>query len=321
MTLRLAFVLLLFNAPLLAESQDLGARWSAYAQGLAAQGRHSDAGPAFDKALQFSPRDAAILRARGHWRWSQGLRDEALADLRASFDADPSQAALRAWLDKADPQPAGGQEDAAAEALGEALTLLESRDFEGVLQLQAQAPPASVTWLRLRSEALYGLGRFDESAQALGQALALAPADAGLQRLDQRYHHPGLSSDQGGGPILPPLLRSMVLPGWGQAYNGQKRKAWLTAAVTLGLLGATAYTYAATDQALAEYRSLPAGAAQSQFDEAFGRADGMAVLNQVFGVAFYSAYAWNLFDAAAGARPLHAPGAQGLRITLLASNF
>lgn len=302
-------------------AEDLGARWAAYAQGLAQQGRQAEAGPAFDKALSFKPGDAGILRARGQWRWSQGRRDAALEDLRASLQADPSQAALRAWLDKAAPpaSPVAGEAD--EEALSEAQALLEGRDFEGVLALQAQPGREAAVWLRLRSEALYGLGRFAESGQALDQALAQAPGDAGLQRLGAQYHHPGLAPDSGGGPILPPLWRSLVLPGWGQAYNGQKRKAWITGALTLGLLGATLYTYSATDQALAEYRALGPTATQSQFDDAFGRADGLAVLNQAFGVAFYSAYAWNAFDAAAGARPAPAPAGAGLRLTLLALRY
>lgn len=311
---------------------DLGRRWKVYAQGLASQGRQGEAGPAFDKALQFLPGDAQVLRARGQWHWAQGQRDLAFQDLRASLAADPSQSALQAWLATATggapatiSTPAAVTADTDdADALENAQALLESRDFAGALAAEAASTqqPRSADWLRLRSEAYYGLGRFDEAQRALAQARALSPQDAALQRLDQQYYHPGLASDQGGGPILPPLWRSALLPGWGQAYNGQTRKAWIMGVLTVGLLAATAYTYVATDQAIADYHALDAQATASDFDSTFGRADGMATLNQALGISFYTAYAYNLFDAGANARPGSPAKIQaGLRLPVLALNF
>ncbi len=322
----LLVLFLIFSAPLAAAEgpADLARRWMVYGQGLAAQGKQAEAGAAFDKALQLQPGDAALLRARGQWHWSQGLREQALSDLRGSLQADPSQAALKAWLERsqapAAAPSAGPQDD---EALAEAQALLESRDFAGVLELQqgqGEAAQGSAAWLRLRSEALYGMERFEESAQALQAARALEPEDPALARLAERYHHGGLASDKGGGPILPPLWRSALLPGWGQAYNGQKRKGWALGVITVGLFAATAYTYVATDQALADYRGLGPQASAGDFDAAFARADGLAALNQALGISFYAAYAYNLFDAAAGARPPAAPQA-GLRLPLLALSF
>jgi tetratricopeptide (TPR) repeat protein len=308
---------------------DLGRRWMVYAQGLAGQGRHAEAGPAYDKALQLLPGDAAILRSRGQWRWQQGQREEALQDLRASLLADPSQAELAAWLKaQEDPSPSGATAGARAsepdeERFSEAQALLEGRDFQAVLQLYREAAPVSGQdpgWQRLRAEAHYGEGRFDEARQALGEARRLAPDDAALTGLEQRYYHGALASDQGGGAVWPPLWRSALLPGWGQAYNGQKRKAWVTGLVTVGLFVGTALTYVMADQALADYRALGANASAGDFDAAFGRADGMVLLNQAVGISFYAAYAYNLFDAGAQARPA-ATQALGPRVQVLALRF
>jgi tetratricopeptide (TPR) repeat protein len=326
----LLLVLLLGRVASAADAGDLGRRWAVYGQGLAAQGRGAEAEQAFEKALNLAPGDAAVLRARGQWRWTQGRKDEALADLRGSLAADPSQTALADWLAKA-AGPAAAPVQAApapavddSEALEEARANLESRDFGAVLDAVAEAGAAakrSADWQRLKAEALYGSARFDEARQALALARQAAPEDAALKALESRYFHDGLAPDQGGGSPWGSLARSAVLPGWGQARNGERRKALWVGTITLGLLAGTVATYVAADQALADYRALGPGTPASDFDAAFGRADGMAVLNQVLGISFYSAYAYNLFDAASHARPAVAAQAGGLKVTLLAAHF
>jgi hypothetical protein len=147
--------------------------------------------------------------------------------------------------------------------------------------------------------------------------------DTGLKRLQETYFHDGLQEDRGGGSPWGSLLRSAVLPGWGQVHNGQPRKGFTVGVLTLGLLAATAVTYVSADQAAADYRALGPGTSAGDFDAAFSRADGMALTNQAFGICFYSVYAFNLFDAAVQARPAPkpAPAAAGPRVTLLALSF
>lgn len=325
---RLFLVTLLFLPPFAAKAQEdgiaLARRWMVYAQGLASQGRHAEAGPAFEKALQMSPGDAAVLQARGRWHWEQGRREEGLRDLQASLQADPSQANLAAWLARQTGASDSGGPAAQEELLGDAQALLEGREFAPALKLYAQAQPqaaASAAWQRLRAEALYGRGDFDAARAALAEARRLDPLDPELARLEQRYFHAGLASDGGGGRALPPLLRSAVLPGWGQAHNGQKRKAWALGGLCLGLLAGTVATYMAADQALAHYRGLDGSASAADFDAAFSRADGLVLANQALGLAFYAAYIYNLLDAGAHARPAPAAQALGPRVPVLALRF
>jgi hypothetical protein len=92
--------------------------------------------------------------------------------------------------------------------------------------------------------------------------------------------------------------------------------------ITVGLFAATVATYVATDQAIARYRGLGPNA---DFNAAFSEADDLAIANEVVGISFYAAYAWNIFDAGTHvpAPPAPAQAAQGppASLTLVAWKF
>ena len=50
-----------------------------------------------------------------------------------------------------------------------------------------------------------------------------------------------------------PAWRSALVPGWGQAYNGDEAKAWWLGGSTWVLLGGVAVTYVEGEQALHDY--------------------------------------------------------------------
>lgn len=330
--MRSLLLFLLFTpAGMRAESPaELGQRWVLYGQAQAAQGKLDEAGQSLDKAIALDP-SAAAFEARGRLRWKLGRLAEAKADLRQAVTLDPGRSALAAWL-AAQEAPAGSAVAAAgatdgSEDLQEAQALLDGGDAAAALPLfdkgvaQAQAPAGA--WALGQVQSLYALGRFGEARQALAKVRKQDPADAALKRLDERYFHDGLDEDRGGGSPWGALLRSAVLPGWGQVYNGQRRKGFTVGVLALGLLAATAVTYVAADQAVADYRALGSGTPAGDFDAAFSRADGLALANQALGISFYAVYAYNLFDAAAQARPApaSAPASAGPRLTLLTMSF
>jgi len=329
----LCLSLLLAASALHAETgPELGRRWQAFGQGLAAQGKLTGAAQAFDKAIALDPVSAAAFEARGRFRFKLGRMPEANADLKQAVTLDPSRTALAAWLATQE-APAAAPADAAAskvdhsEDLLEAQTLLDGGDAAAALPLFEKgslqgATPSSV-WGLGRVQALYALGRFNEARVVLAQARAKDPTETVLKRLDERYFHAGLDEDRGGGSPWGAMLRSLVLPGWGQVFNGQRRKGFTVGVLTLGLLGATVVTYVAADQALNDYRALGAGTSAADFDTAFSRADGMALTNQALGISFYTLYAYNILDAAAQARPapVDTRNAAAARVTLLAMSF
>jgi tetratricopeptide (TPR) repeat protein len=223
--------------------------------------------------------------------------------------------------------PSQAEEDR-EERLSSAEAALEGRDLEQALSLfkegAAEAPNQAV-WLRGEAETLYAQGHFEEARAALDQALSLTPDDPELKRMHDRFYPSNLDTEHAGGSPWGAMLRSMVLPGWGQFYNGQSTKGKLVCAVTLGLLAATAVTYIETDSAIAHYRSLGPSSSQSDFDSSYNTAYDYAVANDILGVCFYSAYAWNVFDAATHAVPPPAPAQSAIprkpQLTLLAWQF
>lgn len=320
----------IFAGSLKAAAPDaLGAPWLVYGNGLAAQNRLDEAVTAYGQGIAAAPDDAALYSARGSALWRLNRRPQALDDLRRSLVLDPSQSALAVWMGQVGaPTPAAApSQDDLEDQLSTAQGDLESRKLDQALSLfrsGALAAPNDTAWLMGEAETFYAEGRFDEARAVLAKARVQAPDDPDLKRLQDRYFPSGLDTDQSQGSVWGALWRSALVPGWGQAYNHQMGKAWTVGIVTLGLLAATAATYVATDSAIAHYRALGPG---SDFNAAFSEADDLAIANEVVGLSFYSAYAWNIFDAGTHV-PAAAPPAQAAlprpgsaRLTLLAWQF
>jgi tetratricopeptide (TPR) repeat protein len=312
-----------------AAPDDLGTPWLVYGNGLAVQTRLEEAVTAYGQGIAAAPNDAALYSARGSALWRLNRRQQALDDLRRSLVLDPSQAALAAWIGQVTGQApaAAPSQDDLEDQLSTAQGDLESRKLDqalGLFRSGALAAPNDAAWLKGEAETLYAEGRFDEARAVLAKARVLAPNDPDLKRLQDRYFPSGLDADESRGSVWGALWRSALVPGWGQAYNHQKGKAWTVGIVTLGLLAATVATYVATDSAIAHYRSLGPG---SDFNAAFSEADDLAIANEVVGISFYTAYAWNVFDAGthvpASATPAQAalPQPGSARLTLLAWQF
>ena len=95
-----------------------------------------------------------------------------------------------------------------------------------------------------------------------------------------------------------PLWRSALLPGWGQAYNGQTHKAWLLGGATWASFAGVAGTYFLGSQADANYEAATnASDAVNRYQTAYN----YYVANQVFYVVFGLLYTSNILDAALNA--------------------
>jgi hypothetical protein len=101
-----------------------------------------------------------------------------------------------------------------------------------------------------------------------------------------------------------PAWRSALLPGWGQAYNGDEARAWWLGGTTWGLLGGVAVTYAEGIQALHDY---DAATSPQQATDRFNSADQWAQANEILYGLFATAYVVTLVDAGLHAKTTSAP--------------
>ncbi len=95
--------------------------------------------------------------------------------------------------------------------------------------------------------------------------------------------------------------RSAILPGWGQAHNGQTRKAWLLGGLTLGLLAGEYATYSAGNAVRDQYLGL---SGQADYDTPYQSWQAYSDANHFLYIAMTAAYIYTVVDAAANA---HAP--------------
>jgi tetratricopeptide (TPR) repeat protein len=323
----LAFVFLFaasFSRPAAAAEASLGRRWMTYGNGLYTQNQFTEALAAYDKGLVAEPGLAALHQGRGNALLKLDRQAEALQAYEKSLALNPANDGLAQYLAQLKAAGAGAPSADAAQEAGEALlegrSLLDERRFDEAVKFYG-APPAGLgnqsAWLQGRAEALYGAGQVQQSRAVMQQALKQDPNNHEAKQWLERYLDPEALNEAGGGSAWPPLWRSALLPGWGQAYNGQKDKALTMGAVTLGLLAGTIGTYMAAGSAYDDYQKLGAGTSAADFDTAFARADSLALANQIVGVLFYSAYAYNLFDAGTQARgPIKAALRPGGAVTL-----
>lgn len=132
---------------------------------------------------------------------------------------------------------------------------------------------------------------------------------------------PAPAAQTQGGDWFQPLWRSAILPGWGQAYNGQAGKGYAYGAANLALLAGEVLSFAVGDAAKTEYLQLKAPG--SDFDGPYNTWSNMATVNHLCFWGMGAAYAFNLVDAVMNScRPkLAAAAKQDLELALVPGGF
>jgi tetratricopeptide (TPR) repeat protein len=291
-------------------------------------------------AAQAVTPEAAQLTVQADSLLQQKLYDQALALYGQSLRLDSGQAG--AYLGVGDCYLAKGDRDSAKKYYDYALQLDPANSLvQGRLaQLQASSAPESLEaaqrFYRARSfaEALSGyqaalaadpqnprlyqsvgncqMALHDTAAALVSykKSLDLDPSNTGLADLVQGLED-GLSAGEGGGvsagETFAPVWRSAIVPGWGQAYNGQKGKAWLLGGLTLGLWAGEFATYSAGNSARDQYLGL---SGKADYDTPYQAWQSLSDANHFFYIAMTAAYLYTMVDAGANARA-H-PAALGL---------
>lgn len=117
-----------------------------------------------------------------------------------------------------------------------------------------------------------------------------------------------------------PLWRSAILPGWGQAYNGQNGKAYAVGAANMALLVGEVGSFLVGDSARQQYLGLKDPG--SDFDGLYGTWESMAAVNHACFWGMSAAYAFNLVDAVmSSGQPRPTAARQGLELSLVPGGF
>ena len=178
--------------------------------------------------------------------------------------------------------------------------------------------PNNSSIFAMLGDAYYGLGLAASSRKAYQKSLALEKDQPRIVSFISSHLPPEVADDSvassGDVDHFAPLWRSLIIPGWGQAYNGNGSKGLAFGLTTFALLGTAYATYQAADSSYSDYANLGPGTSEGDFNTAYDKVQKMATLNHVFTVLFYAAYVYNLGDAATGARPQGSSRAE-LRLT------
>lgn len=110
------------------------------------------------------------------------------------------------------------------------------------------------------------------------------------------------------------VLRSAILPGWGQMRAGHPTRAWVVGGSTVALFAGGWGSYFVGEGAAKQYLDLPQGTSQERFDQAFGQWETWATVNHSLVGLFGGMYIYNLIDAYLAARPMGNTGNAGLRV-------
>ncbi len=141
--------------------------WNERGNALMSLGRAAEALPCFDKAIELGLEEAGVRHRRGLSLRALGRLDEAAAAFREAVDRDPSLNAAWYFL---------GAVRKAQERDDEALAC-----FDRVLEQERDDQRAVFLSWRHKGECLARLGRREEAARALDEALAREPRDAQAQ--------------------------------------------------------------------------------------------------------------------------------------------
>jgi tetratricopeptide (TPR) repeat protein len=169
------------------------------------------------------------------------------------------------------------------------------------------------------------LGQKERALPYFKYSLFLNPANAALAATlapptASAAPAPAAQTAPQGGDWFQPLWRSAILPGWGQAYNGQAGKGYFLGGANLALLVGEVASFMVGDAAKQQYLGVQTG---GDFDTPYNTWSNMAAVNHLCFWGMGAAYAFNLVDAVmnSGRPKLAAAAEQDLEVALVPGGF
>jgi tetratricopeptide (TPR) repeat protein len=315
LAISLFFASLWMTAPLRAADAALATKWVAYGQKLYAAQQYDPAITAFSTAARANSSDAAAWKGLGNAYYAKRDYPNALKYYKYSLQLNPSDVNLATFTQKLTAATARPGSAAPSDAMGLAGRYYAAHQYDyAIYQYNAALAtnPNNAAAYQGLGNCYYAKGDKPHAVQAYQRALALNPNNAGLKSFLARYAPDaatasGVQVASGPKDWTQPLWRSAVLPGWGQAYNGETTKGWIIGGITLGALAGAVGTYVVGSAARSTYEGLTAP--NADYDTPYNTWNNMASLNHIFALTFLAAYSFNLVDAILDAKPAtHAIG-------------
>jgi len=304
--------------------------WVARGQQAYAAGQLDQAITDFSSAAQADRGNAAAWSGLGNSFYAKHDYASALKYYRFALQLHPGDNQLAAFVQHLADLTL--KTDAAANApAAQAARLSASGNYDqAVVQYKAAiaANPNNAKAYQGLGNAYYALKQKPEAVAAYRRCLEIAPDNAALKSFLARYapddaRAEGVQVATSPADWTQPAWRSALLPGWGQAFNGDTGKGWVIGGLTVAALIGTIATYAAGDAARTDYNTYGSGVSQSKFDSAYNTWNSMANYNNALALATLALYTFNIADAIMEAKPVTqavglAPGEEpALRLGLL----
>jgi tetratricopeptide (TPR) repeat protein len=257
----------------------------------------------FSASLKLDNRQATVYQAVGNCYFAKADKAHALQYYKYAYQLNPSNAALGQFI----AGMGGSAAPAAADPLQAAHQLYRAQRYSEALQayqaVAAQQPGNAKVYQSI-GNSYYAMQDKPNALAAYQKSLQLDPSNAALAAFVAKMGGgTALASSGGDGDWFQPMWRSAILPGWGQAYNGEKGKGYVLGAVTLGLLAGEVATFVVGDAARQQYLGLTDP--KADYDTPYATWESMANLNHIFFWSMTAAYAYTVVDAMMGSHKTH----------------
>jgi tetratricopeptide (TPR) repeat protein len=272
------------------------AQWYVAGNRYYAQKQYDQAIQYFSQSLKLDPRQAAAYQMLGNCFYAKGNMGGALQYYRYALQLNPANAPLASLVQRLSaPQDplVPGKQLYQAQRYREALASFQ--------QVAAQNPQNAKA-IQYIGNCQYALGDRSSALASYKQALQLAPGNQALADFINRLSAAQNGTASGATDWTSPLWRSAILPGWGQAYNGQTAKGVLLGGATLALWAGEIGSYVVGSAAETQYMNTTG--AKADYDTPYQTWSNMATINHVCYIGMTVMYAYTLIDACINAKPM-----------------
>lgn len=272
------------------------AQWYVAANRYYAQKQYDQAIQYFSQSLKLDPRQPAAYQMLGNCFYAKGSMGGALQYYRYALRLNPSNAPLASLVQRLSaPQDplTPGKQLYQAQRYREAMASFQ--------QVTAQNP-LNAKAVQYIGNCQYALGDRAAALASYKQALQLSPGNQALSDFINRLSAAQNGTASGATDWTSPLWRSAILPGWGQAYNGQTGKGLLLGGATLALWAGEIGSYVVGSAAETQYMNTTG--ANSDYNTPYDTWSTMATINHVCYIGMTVMYAYTLIDACINAKPL-----------------